>query len=102
MLVTNRRPLFLAVFILVLASLACDLSNPTPDIWSLTPTALAQAATATPTPPPRRLNSNLSQPLPRSQPGAAHPDRRPRLPLKRRPLAGLPHQRRQALVARNL
>jgi hypothetical protein len=37
----------MVIFILVLASLACDLSNPTPVVWSLTPTALAQAASAT-------------------------------------------------------
>jgi hypothetical protein len=39
--------LYLIGFILVMASLACDLSNPTPLAWALTPTALAQAASVT-------------------------------------------------------
>lgn len=41
------RPASLVVGLLLLAQLACSLSNPTPAVWVLTPTALARAATAT-------------------------------------------------------
>jgi hypothetical protein len=46
-LTTKHYRLYLIAIILILASLACDLTNPTPAAWALTPTALAIQASVT-------------------------------------------------------